>query len=126
MNADSRRAPRLTRLSGAAAILSLLACSGTLAAVSLLTVAGFSINIHEGAWAAMIVVFALLVFIGVCLNFRRHRTMGPVVVAAIGAAMIVWVMSISFNRMIEVIGFAALMSAALSERRTKPCSVEDG
>ncbi len=121
MNAFSHLAPRLSRLSGAAAALSIMACYGTLAVVSLLTLAGFSIDIHEGAWAAVIVVFAGLAFVGVLMNFRRHRTLGPVIVAAIGAALITWVMFVSFNRIIEVAGFVALITAAVWERRMKTC-----
>ena len=65
MNAHPPVSPLISRLSGAAAFLSLLACYGTLAVVGVLTLVGFDINIHKGAWAAVIVVFSWLALFGI-------------------------------------------------------------
>jgi hypothetical protein len=45
-----------------------------------------------------------------------------VILAAIGAALIGWVMFVSFVRVVELTGFAALIGATVWDRRVKGCA----
>ena len=97
-------------------MLSIVACYGTLAFVMIFSLFGITISVHEGAWAAVIVVFSWLAVVAMGVSYRHHRGMGPVIVSAIGALLITWVMLVAFNRIEEVLGFAALIVAALWDR----------
>ena len=116
MNTQSSAVPKLSRFTGLSAMLSIIACYGTLAFVSVLSFLGISINIHTGIWAGVITLFAWLAFAGVVGGFRRYRAVGPLIVAAIGAVLITWAMFVSFNRIIEIVGFSGLIFAAMWER----------
>ena len=119
MNTESTTAPKISRFTGFAALLSIVACYGTLAFVSILSLIGITIDIHTGLWAGVITFFAWLAVAGVGSSFRRNRAVGPLLVATVGAVLITWAMFVSFNRIIEVAGFAGLIFAALWERYLK-------
>lgn len=119
MNTESTAAPKIGRFTGLAALMSIIACYGTLALVSILSLLGITIDIHTGVWAGAITFFAWLAVGGVANNFRRHRAVGPLIAAAVGAVFVTWAMFVSFNRIIEIAGFAGLILAALWERRLK-------
>jgi hypothetical protein len=68
MNEQAEGLQRLGRYSGLAVVLSLVACYGTAALVLLLATAGITLNVHEGAWAAAIVVFAWTAVLAVGVN----------------------------------------------------------
>lgn len=121
MNSDVTDTPKLGRLSGFATGLSIVACYGTLMFVSILSLMGITVNIHEGAWAGAITLFAWLAFAGVAINFRRYHVLGPLVMASAGAVLITWVMFISFSRPLEILGFMLLITAALWERHLRRC-----
>jgi len=104
---------RLAWLPGAATVCSILACYGTLALVSVLALLGISISLNDGAWAGAISFFAALAAVGIGINYRRHRSIGPLVLACIGALLVIWTMFGSFNRVIEIAGFVALLGASL-------------
>jgi hypothetical protein len=122
MKTNAINSTKFNRLAGLATVISILACYGTLAFVSLLSLFGLSLNIQEGAWAGVITLFAWLAFIGVAINFRRYRALGPLLIGAAGAVLITWVMYVSFNRILEIAGFAGLITAILWERRLKKCA----
>ena len=119
MNTESTTVPRISRFAGLSTFLSLLACYGTLAFVSILSFVGITVSIHTGVWAGVITFFAWFAVAGVAGNFKRHRSVGPLIVAAIGAALITWAMFVSFNRVVEIAGFSGLIYAALWERYLK-------
>lgn len=119
MAEQADNASKLEWLAGAAALLSILACYGTLFVVSALSALGITLVVHGGAWAGAISVFAVLAVVGVALGYRRHRALAPLVVAAIGAVIIIWVMFGSFNRVLELIGFGALIVGAILDWRLK-------
>jgi hypothetical protein len=121
-------ASRFGWLAGAGTLLSLLACYGTLGLVAILSIMGVSLAINVHVWAAAIVAFALLAALGVGLGYRRHRKLGPVVVAFVGALLVIWAMYGSEtipalfgfpSRVIELIGFAGLIAAAAWDWRLK-------
>ncbi len=75
--------------------------------------------VHEGAWAGAISVFALLAVVGVALGFRHHGVLAPLVIATVGGAIILWVMFGSSERILELMGFAALIAATIWDWRLK-------
>lgn len=119
MNEQSKGLQRLGRYSGIAVALSLVACYGTLAVVLLLSAAGITMNVHEGAWATAIVVFAWIAVLAMGVNIPVYRNFGPFVVADIGALLVSWVMFVDYSRTLEMLGFVLLMAAALWDRRLR-------
>ena len=108
---------RLSIWPGILAGLSILACYGTLALVAAFAIFGIQLNIHEGIWASVIVVLAWAAVIAVVQEFRRLGAAGPLVVAILGAILITAVMFISYNRVVEISGFALILIAVIWNRR---------
>jgi hypothetical protein len=117
----SKATPRFGWLAGAGTVLSITACYGTLAVVSVLSLLGVTLAINPGVWAGAISLFALLALGGVALSYRRHRIGGPLAIAAIGAALVVWAMVGSYSRIAELAGFAGLITAAIWDWRLQKC-----
>jgi len=112
-------------LAPAATILSLVACYGTLAAVAVLALLGIQLRIHNALWAGAIVSFATIAVIGLALGARQHRALWPLAVGAIGAAGLAYVMTVSYDRFIEIGGFLLIGLAAVADwrkRRSQPQS----
>lgn len=116
MNEQSEGLRRVGSYSGVAVALSMAACYGTLALVLLLSMAGITLNVHEGAWATAIVVFAWVAVLATAVNIPRHRNFVPFILADVGALLISWVMFVSYSRGLELLGFAMLVVAALRDR----------
>lgn len=116
-------------LAGASALLSLIACYGTLAVVTLLSMMGVTLAVNVHVWAGVIVAFAVLAVVGITLGYRCHRNANPTRLAIVGAALVIWAMygsqgiremlGISPN-VIEIIGFAGLLAAAFWDWKLKP------
>ena len=119
---------RLGWLAGAAALLSLAACYGTLGLIAILSLLGISLAINVHLWAATIVAFALIAVLGVALGYQRHREVGPLAIAGVGALLVILAMygsqfiqeTLGLNeRAFELIGFAGLIVAAIWDWRLK-------
>jgi hypothetical protein len=113
-------------LAGAGTVLAIAACYGTLATVSVLSLLGVTLVINPGVWAGAISLFAVLALFGVLLSYREHRVRGPLVIAALGTALVLWAMFGSYIRIIELIGFAGLITAAVWDWRLKKCKSPTG
>ena len=98
---------------------SIIACYGTLVVVALLSLMGLGIAINEGAWAGAISAFAVLAALGTAYGYRRHGRVGPIGLAVVGAALVLWAMYGEYNRAVEVTGFAALVVATFWDWRAK-------
>ena len=107
---------RLGRYSGILVALSLVACYGTLALVLLLSAAGITLNVHEGAWAVVITALAWIAVLAIGVNIPRYHSFVPFILADIGALLVSWVMFVEFSRALELLGFAMLAVAALRDR----------
>ena len=119
MDQQSSPLQRLGRYSGVAVVLSIVACYGTLALVAILSLAGVTMSVHEGAWAAVIVVLAWIAVLAMGVNIRSLRSFGPFVLSDIGALLVSWVMIVDYSRVMEVSGFALLIVAALWDRQLR-------
>lgn len=115
------RKPRLSWLAGGGAVLSVLACYGTIALIAVLSLLGVTIAVNVHVWAAAIVGFAVIAFSGVVLRARSHGRTGSVITAALGVVLIIistyasdWLDDeVGINaRIVEALGFAALVTGA--------------
>lgn len=95
-------------LAAMAMAFSLIACYGTIAAIAVLGALGVTIVLNEAVWAGVIVLFAALACVALLLRWRRHRKNAPIVLAGIGFLQIAFTMIISYDRIIELAGFAFL------------------
>lgn len=95
-------------LAALATTFSLIACYGTLAAIAVLGALGVTIALNEAAWAIAIVLFAALAFVALFFRWRNHRRIAPILLAGIGFLLIAFTMMISYERLIELVGFAFL------------------
>jgi arsenite methyltransferase len=121
MQGHSEATSRFGWLAGTGAILSIVACYGTLATVGVLSLLGITLAINPGLWAGAISLFAVLAVVGVAVSYGRHRVMSPLVIAGIGAALVIWAMFGFYNRIVEVTGFAGLITAVIWDWRLKKC-----
>jgi rhodanese-related sulfurtransferase len=101
----------------AATALAVLSCYGTTVLIGLLSLLGVSLALDEGIWAGAISLFAALATIAIAASYRRHRIIGPTVIAALGLGLILWVMYGSYSRVIELVGFVLLIVATLWDWR---------
>ena len=104
-------------LSTTSLITSLVSCYGMLGLVTILSFAGITVRINDRIWGAVIVGFAALTLVGLALNWRRHRRVGPIVLGAAGFALIAWVMFGDYNNVLEAIGFGFLLIATTLDIR---------
>ncbi len=119
---EEQKVPRtLAWLPGAAALLAFVACNGTAVLVAMLAGFGITLVINPQLQAAAISVFALLTLGFVFLGYRKHQTMGPLLLASIGAILVIGTMYIAFNKIIESLGLLVLIASAVwSWRTSKP------
>ncbi len=125
MEINAVNTSNLSRFTGLAATLSILACYGTLAFVMIMSIFGVAVKIHGGVWAGVITLFAWLVVLSIAMNYRYLHANGPLILAVVGAAIITVVMFVTFNRFLEITGFAALIASSLWERRVKRCAKQN-
>lgn len=96
---------------------SLIACYGTLAAIALLGALGVTLALNEAVWAGAITLFAGLAFVALLIRWRRHRRTVPVLLAGLGFLLIAFTMLISYERIIELVGFGFLGAGTLVDWR---------
>ncbi len=111
---DPRRLERVGQrgLWGAvAAGAALVSCYGVLAALALLSVLGTAVELNPRLWALTVAGAASLATVATGFNLRRHRRPWPLLLCALGAGAIVYVMFGSYHAEVEALGFAALLGA---------------
>lgn len=97
----------------AATAVALLACYGTMALVAALSLMGLSLAVDEGLWAVAIAAAAVIAVAATGLNLRRHGRPWPLLLAALGAALILYAMFGAYHPVVEGLGFAALVGAVV-------------
>lgn len=95
--------------------LALLACYGLLALTALLPLVGVRLALDEGAWAATIVVLALLTVLAVLTGLRHHRSAVPAVAALAGGALILHALLVDYHVLVELTGFVLLAGAVSAD-----------
>jgi SAM-dependent methyltransferase len=92
-----------------AAVAALVACYGTLALLGLLSLMGIAIVLPEGIWETAIVAAAVLAVFATAFNLPRHKHSLPLLATGLGAALIGYVMFVSYNPLVELLGFVILI-----------------
>ncbi len=99
--------------------LALIACYGTLCLVALLALAGIALPTDEGLWAVAIAAFYAIAVAAIAPGYRLHRNHRPILLAAIGLAVILWTMFATYNWIAELAAFAGLIAATVWDRRLR-------
>jgi len=111
---DSKQKSATTgRLAPLFAVLTFLACNATLILIAALSAIGISISINPHLQAAAIALFAVGTLLLVFRDFKKHQTLGPLILAAVASATLVGSMYIHFNKVVESAGLLALFIAAI-------------
>jgi rhodanese-related sulfurtransferase len=111
---------RFSWLPGAATLLAIVSCYGTLLFIGLLSVIGISLAVDERAWAGAIGLSAGFAAACIGLSGWRKRVVGPTAVALLGLTVILWTMAGAYDRAVELAGFALLAAAAVWDLRSRP------
>ncbi|MCP4334477.1 MAG: MerC domain-containing protein [Gammaproteobacteria bacterium] len=101
------------RLSLIFAVLAFIACNGAILLIGVFSAIGISVSINPHLQAAAISLFAIVTLALVFRDFKRHRVVGPLLLAAVACITLVGTMYIHFDKVIESIGLLALFTAAL-------------
>ena len=101
------------KLSALFAVLAFIACNSTIIVIAAFSAIGISVSINPHLQAAAISLFALSTLLLVFRDFRLHRARGPLMLAALAAAVLIGSMYIHFNKIVESVGLLALFAAAL-------------
>jgi rhodanese-related sulfurtransferase len=109
-------------LPGAATALAIISCYGTGLLLSVLSLLGVTVALDERVWAGAISVFAVLAAALIAVSSWRRRAASLIVVAAIGAALVLWTMFGAYSRILELVGFAALIAATVLDWRLRSAS----
>jgi hypothetical protein len=97
----------------AAVALALVACYGTLTAVSLLPLVGLTLAIDEVVWTGAIILFTGMAVIAVAAGVRKHGAFRPLALAILGAVLIAYTLLGPYYRLVELTGFVLLVGAAV-------------
>ena len=104
---------------GAASALAIIACYGPTLLLAVLAAAGMAVAINEGVWAGTVAVLALAAFAAALLGYRRHGAAGPVVLAGLGVALVLWALFVRYDWRVELVGFVGLALAAAWQWRLR-------
>jgi arsenite methyltransferase len=107
-------------LAGTAALATSVACCyGSLAAIALLSFAGFTLALNDAAVAGAIMLFAALAALAVRAGTKHHGRRGPLVLAVAGVAVLAYAMLLHYHFGTELAGFALLAGAVLWDFRLR-------
>ena len=109
---DSTSKPR-GKLAAVFAIFAFIACNGLVILLAVLSAIGVSVSINPHIQAAAISFFAIVTFALVFKEFKKNRTIGPLILAAAATVTLIGTMYIHFNKIIESVGLLALFASAL-------------
>jgi hypothetical protein len=109
------------------AVLAFIACNGIILLIAVLSAIGISlsISINPHLQAITISLFALITLLLILRDFRRHRELGPLILAAIATATLIGTMYIHYSKTVESVGMLLLLAAALwgwqiNRKRSRP------
>ena len=113
MTDSTQKSGIASKLAPLFAVLTFVACNGTLILVAVFSAIGISISINPHLQAAAIALFAVVTLLLVFRDFKKHQNLGPLILAAVGSATLVGMMYIHFNKVVESIGLLGLFIAAI-------------
>jgi len=115
----------LSWLGSVTSLLAVATCYGTLAAVSLLSLIGVSVDIDEATLVKLITGLLVLALLGTVYSWRIHRHPGPLLLSLGAAALLLWVFYGSYSKPLELTGFALLVVASIWDFRVKKSTCTD-
>ncbi|VAW68603.1 hypothetical protein MNBD_GAMMA09-2690 [hydrothermal vent metagenome] len=115
----SKSKHKLSSLGSITSLLAVAACYGTLAAVSLLSLIGVSVDIDEAVMVKFITALLIVALLGMLYSWRSHRHPGPLILSLSAAALLFWVFYGSYSKSLELTGFALLVIASIWDFRAK-------
>lgn len=95
-----------------ALMMALITCYGVLAASGLLALLGIQLSLSTLAWSSAIAMFTVIAFFMIGAGYARHRKTSPGLLAATGAALVLFALFVSYHAATELLGFALLAGAA--------------
>lgn len=95
------------------AVLAFVACNGALVLIAIFSAIGITVSINPHLQAAVISLFAIVTLALVFRDFREHKNLSPLLLAALASATLIGTMYIQYNKLVESIGLLALFAAAL-------------
>ncbi len=115
----------LSWLGSVTSLLAVATCYGTLAAVTLLSLIGVSVDIDEDTLVKLITGLLVLALLGMVYSWRIHRHPGPLLLSLGAATLLLWVFYGSYSKPLELTGFALLVIASLWDFRAKKRACSD-
>ncbi len=115
----SKSKHKLPWLGSVTSLLAVATCYGTLAAVSLLSLIGVSVDIDEAILVRLITALLIVALSGMLYSWRSHRHPGPLMLSLSAAALLLWVFYGSYSRPLELTGFALLVIASIWDFRAR-------
>ena len=109
----------LSWLGSVTSLLAVATCYGTLAAVTLLSLVGVSVDFDEATLVKLITGLLVLALLGMVYSWRIHRHPGPLLLSLSAAALLLWVFYGSYSKPLELTGFALLVVASVWDFRAK-------
>lgn len=110
---------RLSWLGSVTSLLAVATCYGTLAAVTLLSLIGVSVDFEEATLLKLITGLLILALLGMVYSWCIHRHPGPLLLSLGAAALLLWVFYGSYSKSLELTGFALLVVASVWDFRAK-------
>lgn len=110
---------RLSWLGSVTSLLAVTTCYGTLAAVTLLSLIGVSVDFDEATLLKLITGLLILALLGMVYSWCIHRHPGPLLLSLGAAALLLWVFYGSYSKSLELTGFALLVVASVCDFRAK-------
>ena len=98
-----------------AGLVSMATCYGLVALLAVISMLGVGIRLDYGIWAAVVALTACIAVAATAVNWPRHRNPWPLIAAGIGGGLIVYVMAISYNMVVEAVGFLVLFGAIAAD-----------
>ena len=95
------------------ALLAFIACNGTILLIGVFSAIGISVSINPHLQAAAISLFAIVTLALVFRDFKQHKNLSPLLLAALASFTLVGTMYIHYNKVVESIGLVVLFAAAL-------------
>ena len=126
MTDSTQKSGIASRLAPLFAVLTFVACNGTLILIAALSAIGISISINPHLQAAAISLFAVATLLLVFIDVKKHQNLGPLILAAVASATLIGTMYIYFNKVVESIGLLELLIAAIwSWLLSRRCRAQD-
>ncbi len=106
-------ADRRSLLPSLAVISALVVCKGLLYGTALLAVVGVAVDIPPGPWAIAVDLAVAFAVAALWFSRRRHGMIGPTLLAALGAVLVVGYMHGPVPVALEWTGLGLLVAAAI-------------